>query len=205
MKGELRSLAPFLDNDELLRVGGRLHNSALPFNGKFPIILASRNHLTEMIVLHEHLKLLHGNQQLLICSFCQKYWIPRIRQVIKKVIHKCLTCFKLKVKPAQQQMGILPTPRVQPSRPFINSGLPILLKPGLPRNWSTIKAYVYIFVCLSIKAIHIKLVTALSTEAFIAAFRRFVSRWGRCSNLYSDNGTNFLGTNNQLKDLASFL
>ncbi|KAG8232856.1 hypothetical protein J437_LFUL012660 [Ladona fulva] len=49
------------------------------------------------------------------------------------------------------------------------------------------------------KAVHIEVVTDLTSEAFIAALTRFVSRRGLCLNLYSDCGTNFLGASSHLK------
>ncbi|XP_017463593.1 PREDICTED: uncharacterized protein LOC108357009 [Rhagoletis zephyria] len=67
------------------------------------------------------------------------------------------------------------------------------------------KSYICIFVCLSTKAIHIELVTDLTAEAFIAAFKRFTSRRGKCSNLYSDNGTNFHGAHRLLTDMHKSL
>nr|XP_037876043.1 uncharacterized protein LOC105842541 isoform X5 [Bombyx mori] len=63
----------------------------------------------------------------------------------------------------------------------------------------------------SVKAVHIELVTALSSEAYIAALKRFVSRRGKPRSIWSDNGTNFVGACNELKgvlsnsDIASFM
>ena len=64
-----------------------------------------------------------------------------------------------------------------------------------------IKVYVAIFVCLAVKAVHIELVDDLTSEAFIAALRRFIARRGLCSTIHSDNGTNFIGANNELREL----
>lgn len=47
-------------------------------------------------------------------------------------------------------------------------------------------------MCFSTKSIYLELVSELTATAFIAAFRRFVNRRGRCEKLYSDRGTNFV-------------
>nr|XP_033204841.1 uncharacterized protein LOC117165607 [Bombus vancouverensis nearcticus] len=56
-----------------------------------------------------------------------------------------------------------------------------------------------------IKAVHIELVGDLTSEAFIAALRRFIARRGFCVTIYSDNGTNFVGANNELRELRNLL
>lgn len=64
-----------------------------------------------------------------------------------------------------------------------------------------LKAYVCIFVCTATKAVHIELVSDLTTEAFLACLRRFIARRGRCSLILSDCGTNFVGANRLLVKL----
>jgi transposase InsO family protein len=61
------------------------------------------------------------------------------------------------------------------------------------------------FLCFVTKAIHIELVTSLSTEAFLAALRRFATRRGKPHTIYSDNGTNFQGAAHQLHELHTML
>lgn len=73
------------------------------------------------------------------------------------------------------------------------------------RNRIKIKVYVCVFVCMAIKAVHLELVTELSSEGFLAALRRFSSRRGMPEHLYSDNGKNFVGANNQLKEIYALL
>ncbi|XP_054287856.1 uncharacterized protein LOC129003584 [Macrosteles quadrilineatus] len=102
-------------------------------------------------------------------------------------------------------MGDLPKSRVTPSRPFLNTGLdyggPFNIKVHNLRSIRLTKAYICIFVCLATKAVHIEVATDLSTDAFIAALTRFVSRRGLCKNIYSDCGTNFVGANNSFQAL----
>lgn len=103
-------------------------------------------------------------------------------------------------------MGNLPSVRVQPCRAFLNVGLdyggPFSIR--VSRNKTT-KAYLCLFVCLVTKAVHLELATDLSTSAFLNALRRFIARRGKCTNIYSDNGSNFKGANNELQELGKLL
>ena len=109
----------------------------------------------------------------------------------------------------EAKFGQLPPERVTPDLVFNNVGLdyagPLLLKLGSTRKPKVVKAYVCIFVSLSVKAVHLELVSDLTTEAFIACLRRFVSRRGKPVVLWSDHGKNFVGANRELAELASFL
>ena len=115
---------------------------------------------------------------------------------------QCLTCYRFKAQATHQLMGELPSARVQPSRPFLTSGVdysgPISLKLGTPRSKIITKGYIAIFVCFATRAIHIEVVESLTTEAFLAALRRFIARSGKPRTIYSDNGTNFQGAAKQL-------
>ena len=70
---------------------------------------------------------------------------------------------------------------------------PVYIKYGYVRKPTVIKAYVCVFISLSVKAVHLELVSDLTSEAFIATLRRFISRCGKPSLTWSDNGTNFVG------------
>ncbi|XP_055613344.1 uncharacterized protein LOC129759834 [Uranotaenia lowii] len=101
-------------------------------------------------------------------------------------------------------MAELPKERITATRPFTVTGVdywgPILLKHP-HRRASPTKAFVAVFVCFCTKAVHIELVFDLTTAKFVQALRRFVSRRGPPSDIYSDNGRNFLGAKNELKRL----
>ena len=103
-------------------------------------------------------------------------------------------------------MGNLPYHRTQPARPFINAGVdlcgPFQIHHKI-RGRKPTTCYVAIFCCFATKAVHIEVVSDLTTESFIAALRRFTNRRGNCRHLYCDNATNFVGARNQLKELET--
>ncbi|XP_008182613.1 uncharacterized protein LOC103309303 [Acyrthosiphon pisum] len=104
-------------------------------------------------------------------------------------------------------MADLPPARVLPSRPFAHVGVdyagPFLIKEGRRKQARSVKGYLALFVCMVIKAVHIEVVSDLTTDAFIAALHRFVSRRGLPSDIYSDCGTNFKGANRELQRMFS--
>ena len=108
---------------------------------------------------------------------------------------------------AQHIMGQLPASRVNPSRAFLHTGVdyarPYVLKAWKGRNTRTYKAWIAVFVCFSTSAIHLGIVTDYTTDAFLAAYKRFTSRREICATLTSDYGTNFKGADNELKKLFS--
>jgi hypothetical protein len=130
------------------------------------MILPPNLHFTKLVVSAEHTRLHHAGPQLLTASHRERYWIPRIQNLVKTVIHHCLTCYKFKVQASQQLMGELPSARVQPSRPFLTTGVdyagPISLRLGTPCSKTITKGYIDIFVCFVTKAVHIEVVTSLS-------------------------------------------
>jgi hypothetical protein len=135
--------------------------------------LPSNHHFTKLVVSAEHIRLQHAGPQLLTASLREKYWIPRIRNLVKSVIHQWLTCYNFNAQTTQQLMGELPPARVQPSRPFLTTGVdydgPISLRLGTTCSKTITKGYIAIFVCFVTRAVHIEVVTSLTTEAFLAA------------------------------------
>ena len=66
-------------------------------------------------------------------------------------------------------------------------------------NKSTAKRYGVLFTCLTTRSIHLEIAGDMSTDAFLLALRRFIARRGQVDVMRSDNGTNFVGANNELK------
>lgn len=202
---KLRSFDPFLDEDEIIRVGGRLNNSELNYNAKHPIILPANSKFTRVLMLYFHHKFLHLGPQSLLYSVRQQFWPLNGRSIARKIVRNCVNCFKAKPSPVTQIMGSLPRERSSLSPPFTHMGVdfcgPLLIRNKNQRKNNLYKVYIAIFVCFATKAIHIELVLDLTTEAFIACLKRFFARRGKSAYIYSDNATNFVGANAELKRL----
>ncbi|XP_029055098.2 uncharacterized protein LOC114882376 [Osmia bicornis bicornis] len=198
---KLKSLNPFVDDDGLLRVGGRLENSPFSYEEKHPVILP-RHRISDLIVEQAHRRCLHGGSQLTLRAVRQQFWILNARNLVKSVVHNCVICTRYRAKPISQQMGELPKARVTPSRPFVHTGVdyagPFHATCSATRGQKSHKVYVALFVCLSTRAIHLELVNDYTSNGFIAAFKRFSARRGLPSVMYSDNGTNFQGAEREL-------
>lgn len=209
IKSPLRRLTPFIDSQGLIRVGGRLSHSDLPYSTKHPLLLPKDGHFVKLLISHHHIFNCHAGANALQAILCRRYWILSARRVIQHVIFKCLRCYRLKAITSQPPMGDLPRDRVSAVRAFDGVGTdfagPFYTKIQSHRNRRIVKSYLCVFVCLSTKAVHLEVVSDLTTDAFIAALTRFVSRRGVPSLIRSDNGRNYVGANNYLKDLYSFL
>lgn len=204
-RSKLVLLDPFLDEHGIVRVGGRLKNANVPFDFKHPIIIPTKHHFTTLLIRHEHLKNLHAGPQSLLSIIRQRYWPLGGRRVVRSLLKKCIVCFRVNPPITFQKMGDLPAPRVQVSHPFsvcgVDLGGPYLIKNSFLRNTKSIKAWLCVFICFSSKAMHLELVTELSTDSFLKAFKRFIARRGLCSEIFSDNATNFIGAENVINQL----
>lgn len=199
---KILQLSPFLDSDGLMRVQGRLQNASVNQSQKHPIILPKHHHVTKLIIRRYHQDTLHGGTSLVLATSRQKFWILDARRAIGSEIHQCIICTRYRRATLSQQMGQLPAARVREFKPFSHVGIdyagPITIKTSALRKAKTTKGYICIFVCMTTKALHIELVSSLTTAAFIAALKRFIARRGLCTDVYSDCGTNFVGGNRVL-------
>ncbi|XP_043466815.1 uncharacterized protein LOC122501430 [Leptopilina heterotoma] len=208
-KGNLSSLNPFLDDKNILRVGGRLNNSDFNENKKHPMLISASDKFAKLLFENEHRRLMHAGPQLLLYTIREQFWPLGGRNLAKNVTRKCITCFKVKPRITNPIMGDLPKARVSPSPPFYNTGVdyagPFMIKDRKGRGAKSSKCYISVFVCLATKALHLELVSDLTSEAFIATLRRFVFRRGKPGHIYSDNGLSFVGARNELDQLGTFL
>ncbi|XP_045763002.1 uncharacterized protein LOC123865810 [Maniola jurtina] len=197
-RSQLMKLSVFIDENDLIRVGGRLYNaSEFNYNKKHPILLSAKHPFTYLLFRYEHLRQLHAAPQLLLFTIRESWWPIGGRNLAKKVVHECIICTRLSGKTLTPIMGNLPTERLAPSFPFAVSGVdyfgPVFVLNRKGRGAKLIKAYVSLFVCFATRAIHLELVGDLSTDAYLLALKRFVSRRGKPAEIFSDNGRNFTG------------
>lgn len=203
-KNNILDMCPFLDEDDILRVKGRLRNAYIAYDMKHPIILPHKHRLTSLIIDNAHKMVLHGGARLTLNFIRNKYWIVGGNSVTKQFIRHCVTCKKQKANLQNQIMGDLPASRSNSSRPFEHTGVDftghVFLKANKGRGIKTTKGYVCVFVCMATKAVHLELVSDMTASAFIAALRRMAARRGTPLHMYSDNGTNFLKASKTLQE-----
>lgn len=197
-------LSPQLFSDRLLRVKGRLDNANVAEDVKHPIILDRHSAITKALAIEAHRSLCHGGVQLCTQHLRQRYWIVGIRVLLRRVVASCMTCTRERHQGGVQFMADLPAVRVQPAPAFYSTGVdyagPVALK--FTRN-TTHKGWIAVFICMRYKAVHLEAVTGLDTPSFLAALTRFINaRAGCVRHIHSDNGTNFIGAERELREAA---
>ncbi|XP_068227672.1 uncharacterized protein [Palaemon carinicauda] len=200
---QIANLNPFLDEQGILRVGGRIVNSDLSLKEKKPIILPGRHHITMLLVRHYHGKVRHQGRHFTDGAVRSVgFWIVGGKRLISSFIHKCVTCHKLRGKTECQIMSDLPEDRLEPSPPFTNVGVDAfgpwtIVSRRTRGGYVNSKRWAILFSCLVTRAVHIELIEEMSSSAFINAVRRFISLRGQVKIFLSNRGTNFIGAVDQ--------
>ncbi|GBO18374.1 hypothetical protein AVEN_130645-1 [Araneus ventricosus] len=197
-------LNPFLDSNGILRFTGRLGKSThLSTFEKHPIILPSKTKLTELLIWDSHKKSFHSGVSHKLVQVREKYWILKCRQTIKSVLSKCTICKRFNSSPGTQVIAPLPDIRVEQSAPFTIIGVdfagPLFVKD------TNAKQYILLITCAVTRSVHLELVGDMTTDTFLLAFRRFISRRGLCSVVISDNARTFKRAELEIKRIWNIL
>ncbi len=201
----LYRLDPYLDNG-LLRVGGRLAKGSLPEETKHPLLLSKDQHIATLILKHIHTQLGHSGRNHTLSTLRRKYWVTNANSAVRKIITECGFCRRYNGRMVEQKMADLPKQRILPDcPPFINVGTdyfgPILVSKGR----GTAKRYGVIFTCLSSRTVHLEVANSLDTDACMSALRLFICRRGQVAHIQSDNATNFIGAERELREALASL
>ncbi len=190
----LYRLDAFIDSLCVLRVGGRLRRcDEVTTNTK-------KGHVTELIIRHFHKKVTHGGRGMTVNAIRNGYWIINANSAVRRYISRCVTCQKLWANRGQQKMADLPKKQVISVSPFTYCGVdlfgPCIIKDGCKER----KRYSVIFTCLASRAIHLESANTLETNSSINALRCFVAQRGPVRQIRSDQGTNSMGAQRELKE-----
>ena len=197
----LAQLSPILDKNGILRMRGRIRSAKwIPQQSLQPVILDGKHPYVKLLIDYYHVKAGHIGQEFVANELRQKFWFPDLRTCVKAAWHRCQRCKNQRAKLQNQEMGQLPPCRLQAyERPFTHTGLdyfgPMEVTIGRRRE----KRYGALFTCMVTRAVHIELASSLSTDPAIMAIMRMCARRGYPAHLYSDNGTNFHGANNEIR------
>ena len=196
----IAKLDPFLE-DGLIKVGGRLSRAGgIPRGRRHPIILPRSGTVVDFIIKQVHETVGHGGREHVLSTLREKYWVVKGSAAVRRVLGRCFDCRRRLGSVSQQKMADLPSSRVAVDEPpFTHTGVdyfgPFLVK----RGRGHIKRYGVIFTCLTCRAVHLEVAESLTTDSFICALRRFVTRRGNVKSLTSDQGTNFVGASRELE------
>ena len=200
---DLYPLNPFIDNQRLLRIGGRLKMAEICDEKKYRTIMPKNHHLTFLLIMHYHESIHHQRRHLTHATIQDAgYWILGAKRYISRIIFKCVLCRKLRGPFLTQQMSDLPLERVKPSAPFTHVVVDVWghwnVSVRKTRAGSVIaKRWCVIFADLYTRGIHLEIIEKMSTSSFLNALRRFMAIRGPVQCLYSDCGSNFVGARNE--------
>jgi hypothetical protein len=141
----------------------------------------------------------------MLAELRQYYWI--MNGILTGVLQKCHVCQRLTGKVGEKLAAPLPEVRVSSNEHrlvflFAAVGIdyfcPLNVHVGpntraVRKNPKLAKHYGCIFTCLRYRAVHVEVAKDLSTDSFISTVTRFIARRGPPRIIYSDNGTNFRG------------
>lgn len=192
----INGLSTERDESGLIRVKTKIVERDDEYAFRYPILLPPKHFIVETLVREYHLKNSHVGVQALTIMLREEYWILSARRTVRSVVRRCVRCKRFTSKPPETVPIHLPLDRVRDAYTFEVTGID-LCGPLLLRNKT--KTWVVLFTCAVYRCVHLELVSAISTEYFIQALRRFIARRGRPSVIYSDNGTNFVGTSSALR------
>ena len=199
-KGELTALSPFVDEKGIYRVGGRVDPALISYDGNRPVLLP-HNHWISVLITRDAHQSGHPGIAATTAKARRKFWIIKGHDIAKVVKRHCTFCREIEAKAETQFMVTLPSCRQQPfTPPFLYTSCdyfgPITVKVG--RN-KTAKHYGVIFTCLNTRAVHCEIATDASTMAFLQVLKRFFSYRGYPKLLISDNGSQMIGAERELR------
>ncbi len=190
----------------ILRVGGRLSKAALPEEVKFPAILPKHSHVSTLILRHIHETLGHIGRNHILSELRKRFWIINANSAARKVITQCVVCRRNRPKVGEQKMANLPSERLVPDLPpFTNVGVDYFGPIDVKRGRIALKRYGVLFTCMTSRAVHLEVAHSLDTDSCIQAIRRFICRRGQVKHMRSDNGTNLVGAERELRKALSAL
>lgn len=203
---KLHKLSPFVDEHDVLRVGGRLIRSVLHPHVKHPAIVPNRSHVSSLLIKHYHEKVRHQGRGITANELRSNgVWVIGCSSAVASHIHKCTTCRRYRRSTQDPKMADLPEERMEMTPPFTYCGIDCFGPFYVKEARKELKKYGLIFTCMCSRAIHIEMLDDLTTDAFINALRGFIAIRGHVRQLRCDQGTNFVGARGEfmkaIKDL----
>ncbi|GBM70125.1 hypothetical protein AVEN_151584-1 [Araneus ventricosus] len=195
---KLKFLSVYKDEDSIFRVKTKIIYRKDTENFRKPILLPSEHEVVSRLIRFQHEKNSHCGVQTLINILRETYWILSGKKSVRRVISSCVIGKRYSSQKLECVTAPLPENRVRDAAVFQITGIdtagPLFLKDNQ-------KVWALLFTCTVYRAVHLELLSDVPTEVFLMALRKFLARRGRCSTIYCDNGTNFVGAASILHSL----
>ena len=205
-KGEFRNLSPYVDQEGVWRVGGRADKALVSYETRHPVLLPGDHRISRLIVQHAH-QFGHLGVAATVAKTRTKYWIVRAHDLAKSIKFRCVVCREIGARVESQVMADLPQSRLAPfTPPFHHTSCdyfgPYRVK--ISRN-KIVKHYAVIFTCLNTRAVHLELAADCTTMEFMQVLRRFYALRGVPALMISDNGSQLVGAERELREMVKGL
>ena len=194
-------LSPFIGPNRLIRSAGRIKRLVeVDFDVKHPIVLDARHAFVKLFLRHTHVKH-HQGIDYLRAKMQERYTILKLRSLLRSIKSNCVTCRMFRAATIQPIMADLPVERLAyQSPPFTNTGVDYFGPFYVTVRRTTEKRWGFLFTCLTTRAVHVEIVPSMEASSCVMGVERFVSRRGTPVIIWSDNGTNFVGAEKELRE-----
>ncbi|XP_065222626.1 uncharacterized protein LOC135847123 [Planococcus citri] len=190
------------DSQNIIRCHGRLVESCLDDNAKFPILLPEKEYFTHLLIEKIHIDNYHVGVSHTLSELRKNFWIPKGRSTVYYVLKKCANCKYYDGGPYKYPaIPPLPEFRVNQSSPFSCCGIDTFGPLYVSDNSVQKKVFVSIFVCMITRAIHLELLENMTTQEFLLAFRNFIALRTIPKFVISDNAPQFKITKSVFENL----
>ena len=122
----------------------------------------------------------------------ERYWVPRLRTILKKEKRKCGKCKIMAAKPyPEPQRGLLPEKRVTAKYPFAVTGVDFVGPCHLKEGKQETKGYVVVFSCATSRAVYFTATKTMEAKEFVDKLNEFIAVHSRPQAIISDNAKTF--------------
>ena len=190
----------FVGRNGLIRAAGRLKRlSAVPYETKHPVVLDGRHPLARFYLKHVHDSNHHQGVDFMRAHVQKTFAVIKLRSNLRSIRSCCVTCRKHRATPVTPLIAHLPKERLgYQERPFTYTGVDYFGPFHVSVRRSTEKRWGFLFTCMTTRAVHIEIVPKMDTSSCVMGIERFAARRGHPHTIWSDNGTNFVGADEEL-------
>ena len=194
--------SPFIGPNRLIRSAGRIKRLVeVDFDVKHPIVLDARHAFGKFFLRHKHVKHHHQGIDYLRAKVKVCYTILKLRSSLRSIKSNCVTCRKFRAATIQPIMVDLPKERLAyQSPPFTNTGFDYFGPFYVTVRKTTEKRWGFLFTCLITRAVHVEIVPSMDASSCVLEVERFDSRRVIPAINWSDNGTNVVGAEKELRE-----